>query len=97
MKIKDEGLFKSLYEIEWSDFQEKMGNYFLGLLNETNVEILEVLTTLIDDTATGDNRFCVYIDSNLRVRSELYFSLVNTFNYLKHGEIRTYIPPAING
>lgn len=92
MKIGNVEKFKEIFEIEWSDFQEMMGEYFLQQLEETNVEFLEVLSTKIDTSQTGDDMYCVYLADDLRIRSERYFSLVNTFNILKHGSIQVYTP-----
>lgn len=92
MKIGNIEMFKEIFEIEWSDFEKMIGDYFLDLLEETNEEYLEVLSTLIDTSKTGDNMYCVYLADELRVRSERYFSLVNTFNILKHGSIQHYVP-----
>jgi hypothetical protein len=97
LKIGDVAKFKEIFEIEWSDFMKMMGEYFLTQLGETNPEYLESLSTLIDESQTGDNMFCVYLSNDLRVRSERYFSLVNTFNILKFGNIVSYTPPLEEG
>lgn len=93
MKIGNVKMFKEIFKIEWSDFQEMMGEYFLQQLEETNIEYLEVLSTKIDTSQTGEDMYCVYLANDLRVRSQRYFSLVNTFNILKFGEIVTYTQP----
>lgn len=89
--------FKEVFEIEWSDFQEKMGNYFLKLLGTTNEEVLETITTLLDETQTGENMFCVYSQDTIVARNQLHFSNVNTYNYLRYGEIKTYTQPILEG
>lgn len=97
MKIGDETLLKQLFTLEWSDFSQKLGEYFLEQLNETNEEILDDLTTLIDTTLTGDNMYKVYTSETLRVSSERYFSLVNTYNIIRFGAIKTYVDDGLEG
>ncbi|HSQ88331.1 hypothetical protein [Romboutsia sp.] len=95
--IFNESAIKELFTPDWEDFQELMGNYFLEQLNETNVEILATLTTLIDTTLTGNNMYKVYVGDTLKVSSERYFSLVNTYNILRYGSIKTYTAPEMEG
>ena len=89
--------FKKVFEIQWTDFTEKMGNKFLELLGETNDEVLEALTTYLDETLTGEAMYKVYVNDTLRTSSQLHFSNVNTYNYIRFGQIKTYTPSPIGG
>lgn len=86
MKIGDETLFKQLFTLEWSDFSEKLGTYFLEQLGETSTDVLEDLTTLLDGTT-----YKVYVGGVLKSQTEKFFSLVNTYNIITYGSIKTYV------
>lgn len=90
MKIGNDELFKQLFEVELSDFQETLGNIILNELNETNIEYLEALTTKIDTTLEGDLMYQVYLNNTLISSSERIFSLVNTYNIIKYGNILSF-------
>lgn len=90
MKIGNEELLKQLFEVELSDFQETLGNIILNELNETNTEYLEALTTKIDTTLEGNLMYQVYLNSTLISSSERIFSLVNTYNIIKYGNILSF-------
>lgn len=84
--------FKKVFILEWSDFTEKLGKYFLEIMNETNVEILEDMTTL-----NINSQFRVYVGNILKVNSEKFYSLVNTYNIIRFGNLKTYSPPTEEG
>lgn len=92
MKLGDEALFKQLFTLEWSDFQEMIGNYFLSLIGTTNQEVLEALTTKLDTSLDGDNMYQIYLNDTLIASRQDYFSEVNVYNILKFGSIKTYTP-----